>query len=157
MDNNIIPEFETAVEEFQDFLKSNNGLTAEIWWVFREDVTWRGDRIYIRQPLDPENTKYARELYEIGRSNGNGLRLEALCILDSHPCCYVWAPGDLREAGERLLLMYPYIKSIPENLKEAISVRSLLKWKLLMRFENPGKFAVNKHTMDLLPSRTVSI
>jgi hypothetical protein len=155
MDNGIIPEFETAVEQFQDFLKRNNGLAAEILWVFREDVTWRKDRIYIRQPLNPENPARARDLYEIGRSRGNGLRLETLCIRDSHPYCYVWVPAGPREAEERNLLMSPFIMAIREKLGIAIPVRSFLKWKLLKRFENP-RTAVDKDILDSLPLRSGS-
>lgn len=147
-----IPTFEEARRQYQEFLFKNNGLTKEILWIFREDVTCIGDQYYVKQPLRADNTTLAEKLLEIARVKDLGLRIQVLCLLNSHPCCYIWVPADAEEADEHWTLHSKFVMAIREDLRESRAVKSEIKWKLLRAFEKPGR-ATDKGALDSLPLR----
>lgn len=49
-----MPTFVDAVERFRNFLISQQ-VSSELLWVFREDVSSRKRRIFIKEPLAAEN------------------------------------------------------------------------------------------------------
>jgi hypothetical protein len=121
------PPFEEAIKEFQCFI-AKQGLSADLLWVFREDISFFKRRILIKQPLPEGNSKTAEALYKRGCREKNGIRLEVLCLLGEKPCCYVWVPKDMDEAERNLLLLSRFIMSIPENLLSARGIRNPLAW-----------------------------
>jgi len=123
-----IPTFSNATKQFRDFLAGQN-LSPEFLWVFREDVVWRKRRILVKEPLPKENDGIVEALYERGRQRDLGIRLETLCLLGSHPCCYIWLPKDQMYAEYALLLMSKFIISVPTDLKRAESVRKPVIWR----------------------------
>ena len=55
---NVKPANETSFEEAQAYFKdclSNNGVSSDLLWVFREDVIFLYDRIFIRTQFPIEN------------------------------------------------------------------------------------------------------
>jgi hypothetical protein len=86
-------DFPAAIQSYKQFL-SEQGLSTDIVWVFREDVTVKRRRVWVRWPLPPENPRLAEQRYEHGRNKGLGLRLDTFCLAGHRPCCYVWVPQD---------------------------------------------------------------
>ena len=128
-----VPNFQSAINQLIEFLNSQ-GFSSEPLWIFREDVAWRNDAIFVKVPLRTKDGKTVESIYNIGVERNLGLRLEVLCLLNSHPCCYVWLPSDEIAAEENGLLMSRFIVSIPNPLKVAESTGSALifKWYKLL-------------------------
>ncbi len=49
-----IPVFSEAVKQFHSFLVSQ-GIDSELLWVFREDVAWRKQKMFVKVPVSEEN------------------------------------------------------------------------------------------------------
>lgn len=50
-DNDLgVPGFTDATKQLKDFLATQN-LSTELLWVFREDIIWRKQLIYVKEPL----------------------------------------------------------------------------------------------------------
>ena len=146
-----IPDFRDAVEQLKDFLASQN-LSPELLWIFREDVVWYKQCIFVKEPLPQGNEIVAESLYERGRQRDLGIRLETLCLLGSHPCCYVWLPEDQMDAEYALLLMSNFIISAPKELKHAKPVRSPLTWRVYKLFEGKPAWI---SMVERLPRRNI--
>ena len=146
-----IPSFTDATKQLKDFLASQD-LSPELEWVFREDIIWRKQLIHVRVPLPQANESLAKSLYEKGRQRDLGIRLETLCLLDSHPCCYVWLPEDQMEAECALLLMSKFIISAPNELKRAEPVGNPVTWQAYKLFE--GKSA-GRSLLEKLPGKNI--
>ena len=67
-----VPAFPGALRQCQDFLTGQK-FSPDLLWVFREDVAWRKRRIFIKEPLPPENERLAESLYESGRQRDLGI------------------------------------------------------------------------------------
>jgi hypothetical protein len=122
-----VPMFDEAIKQFQEFI-ARQQIVTDLLWVFREDLSSYKQRILIKQPLPEANLTMVKSLYECGRQQGLGVRLDMLCLLDAKPCCYVWVPKDIDEAGRHLLLLSKFIMSIPEKLLSARSIGNPLSW-----------------------------
>jgi hypothetical protein len=146
-----IPDFKDAAKRLKEFLASHN-LSPEPLWIFREDVVWRKQRIYVTEPLPQGNEIVAESLYERGRQRNLGIRLETLCLLGSHPCCYVWLPEDQMDAEYALLLMSKFIISAPNELKRAEPVRNPLTWRAYKFFEGKPAWI---SMVERLPRRNI--
>jgi hypothetical protein len=143
----VVPDFDTAVEDFRGFL-SKEGIGTDIVWVFREDAIARKRRIWIKVPLPAENEGLARRCYFIGKERGLGLRIELKCLLDSTPCCFIWVPED-QLAAEYAMLSGLKL-SIPTEPIHARAVRSSLRWKLTQCFARKSN---KQWIIDELPTR----
>jgi hypothetical protein len=121
------PAFNEAVHQFQEFLISQN-VSSDLLWVFREDASSHKRRILIKEPLPPENIRAIESLYERGTERGLGVRLEALCLLDYRPCCYIWLPEDEVDASYAVLSGLKM--AMPVDLLAARSVRNALAWRI---------------------------
>src|SRR5215216_1241281 len=84
-----MPAFGEAVQQFGGFLVSQ-GLSSDLLWVFREDVCWRKQQLFVKVPVPEGNVGDVERLYNLGVARGLGVRLDVLCLLSSRPCCYVW-------------------------------------------------------------------
>lgn len=144
-----IPSFSDATKQFRDFLAGQT-LSPEFLWVFREDVVSRKRRILVKEPLPQESDKIVESLYETGRQRDLGIRLETLCLLGSHPCCYIWLPKDQMDAEYALLSVSKFIISVPTNLQRAESVRNPMIWRAHKLFEGKPAYV---STIERLPRR----
>jgi hypothetical protein len=125
-DQETLP-FDKAIREFECFI-AKQGLSTDLLWVFREDISSFKRRILIKEPLPEGNLNMAEALYKRGCAEKKGIRLEVLCLLGARPCCYVWVPRDRDEAERNLLLLSGFIMSIPEKLLSARGIRNPLAW-----------------------------
>jgi hypothetical protein len=128
-----IQSFAEAAKQFQAFL-SQESVSSDLVWIFREDVLARQHQILIKEPLPQENAKLAEALYHRGWERGLGVSFDVLCLLGTRHCCYIWLPDDAREA--ELHMLAGLKMSVPTNLPVAISVHGWLKWRLLKWRDN---------------------
>jgi hypothetical protein len=150
---NLIPvkdtPFAEATDSFRQFL-ADEGLSPNLRWVFREDVVFQRGRVAIRTPLPANNEIRAEACYELGRERDFGITLQAFCLLESRPCCYVVLPIDDTDA-ERMLVSNAAVKYlIRTDLAEAEPISNPLKW-LMLRLLN-RKSHINSFD-DHIPSR----
>ena len=124
--------FADACRTFQSFL-SQESVSSDLVWVFREDVVSYKHRILVKEPLPPGNVEMAESLFHRGWERGFGVSLDVFCLLGSRHCCYVWLPEDAREA--ELHMLAGLKMSVPTNLPVATSVRSWLRWRFNMWFD----------------------
>lgn len=122
-------DFDQAIENYTRILAEHD-LSPTLLWVFREDVTVHKRRIYVRWPLPAQNADLAKELYERGRDQGLGLRLDVFCLVDHRPCCYVYVPEDEVDASYAMLSALNM--SVPTTPIHAKKVRSPWIWKSLL-------------------------
>src|SRR5215203_2264987 len=144
-----VPTFDDAVNQFQHFLAGQN-ISPELRWVFREDVVYRKGRILVKEPLPEGNSRTVELLYERGREQDSGIRLETLCLLGSRACCYIWLPQDPPNDKHSLLLMSKFAMGVPIVLQPAQSVRNPLTWQLYKLFEGKADSAI---PVERLPRR----
>jgi hypothetical protein len=146
-----VPTFNNAVKRFQDYLAGQN-VSPEILWVFREDVVHHKGRIFVKEPLPKKNLRVVESLYEHGRQQDSGIRLEMLCLLGSRPCCYIWLPEDPTEKDYSLLLMSKFAMGVPLEPQPARSVRNPLTWQLYKLLEGEtGRVS----SVDRLPRKNI--
>jgi hypothetical protein len=121
--------FEEARAYFKDSL-SNNGVPSDLLWVFREDVIFLYDRIYIRTPVPTENESLARACYELGQKREFGINLLGFCLLDSRLCSYIAIPQDDLDAQAMLMSKEGVKYSWRTELREAQAISNSLKWRI---------------------------
>lgn len=136
-DDYKMPVFREAAQEFSAFLESQWAF-PDLLWVFREDVCQRGRRFFVRFPVPEENKGIAEKLYDQGVERGLGVRLEALCLLGSRTCCYVWLPSDEVDASYAMLSGLKF--SVPTSPEVAQPVRSGLSWWVHRWLESRERF-----------------
>ena len=89
----ITDSFRETKQDFQRFL-SEEGLSSDVLWIFREDLVCLPNRFLVKVPLPGNNENLAETLFDIGRERDLGLCLNAFCLLGGRPCCYVQIPDD---------------------------------------------------------------
>jgi hypothetical protein len=120
--------FAEASTQFQAFL-SQESVSSDLVWIFREDVVSRQYHILVKEPLPQRNVEIAETLFHRGWERGLGVSFEVLCLLGTRHCCYVWLPNDAREA--ELHMLAGLKMSVLTDLPTATSVHSRLKWRWL--------------------------
>jgi hypothetical protein len=144
--------FDEAMGSFKDFL-SGQGLSTDLAWVFREDVIFQRERIFIKTPVSPENETRAKACYELGQKRDFGISIEAFCLLESRPCCYIVLPEDDNDAMRMLIPKVAVKYLVLTDMTKAEPVSNLIKWrmlKLLNRKSHIGGFheyIPSKHTL----------
>jgi hypothetical protein len=121
------PSFGQAIEKFTEFVVAQ-GCPRDLRWVFADDVTSSGRRIWARLPLKEDNPDCARRHYDLGLQRGLGIQLAVLCVIDNISYCYVWLPKDTLDAEYALLAGLKL--SVPVDLPVACKARSGLAWIL---------------------------
>lgn len=132
-----MPVFSEAAREFSGFLVSQ-GVSAELLWVFREDVCWYRQRLLVKVPVPEENTSIVQALYERGVERGLGVRLEVLCVLAGRPCCYIWLPADEEDASYAMLTGLKM--GLPIRPIVAQPVNNGLRWRICKWLESRERF-----------------
>lgn len=122
--------FDEALLRFREFL-SGQGLSTGVAWVFHEDVIFQRERIFIKTPIPAENEIRARACYESGQKRDFGINLQAFCLLESRPCCYILLPEDGLDAQYLLMSNISLKLSVWTNLRKAEPISNLLKWQAL--------------------------
>jgi hypothetical protein len=122
--------FDEALDSFREFL-SGQGLSTDLVWVFREDVIFQRERIFIKTPVPAENESRARACYELGQKRDFGINLKAFCLLESRPCCYILLPEDDLDAQYLLMSNISLKLSVWTNLRKAESISNPVKWLAL--------------------------
>ena len=151
--------FDEALDSFKDFL-SGQGLSTDVACVFREDVIFQREGIFIKTPIPAENESRARACYELGQKRAFGINLHAFCLLESRPCCYMILPEDDLDAQYLLMSNTSLKMSVWTNLREAESISSPGKWLVLklinqkLRFSSPDDHIPSKHS--LLPEYRIA-
>src|SRR5256885_6286733 len=107
--------FDEALDSFREFL-SGQGLSTDLVWVFREDVIFQRERTFIKTPVPVENETRARACYELGQKRDFGINLQAFCLLESRPCCYILLPEDDLDAQYLLMSNISLKLSVWTNL-----------------------------------------
>ncbi len=119
------PPFDESLAAFLRFL-GDEGFSAELVWVFREDVTNCIRDYWIRMPVPVGNAILARHYFEFGRRQGRGVTLEVLCRLAGRSACLVWVPEDDEDAS--YAMQEPLKLKVPMQSVEASEVHSALRW-----------------------------
>ena len=127
-----ISDFNIAVSDFRRFL-AGEGHPDDLFWVFRDDLWWRGpDHVLVRYPPPPENPLLAEKVYDEGRERGLA-EMKALATAGGRTAATVWFPKYPEEEvqgwsqGVKLVIRQP--------LPEAKAV-SGLAWHIIRRL--PG-------------------
>jgi len=141
--------FQEAQSHFKKWL-ATDGPSSDLLWLFREDVIFLYDRVFIRMPIPAENETRMARCFELGQERGFGLNLHGFCLLDSQLCCYVALPKDDLESQYMLMgpdaVKYSWRNEIP--LAEAI--RNPMLWKIRSWQSNRARFS---HFDSHLPSK----
>lgn len=143
--------FREAKETLQKFL-SENGISADIVWLFREDVISEQDSFLIKTPIPQENEKLAESFFEVGKARGFGVCLDVFCLLDSCPCCYVLLPDDDIDS-QYMLMSNEHLKcSVRIELINAKPVTNSFLWhtKKLIAKTKGEQFSIS---LDKMPSK----
>ena len=144
-----MPTLQEAIKQFREFL-AKEGHSKKPLWICREDITWHNFKFFIKQPLPEGNALLVEKLYELGCEAGLGVSLDVFCLLDSHPCCYIWEPENKREAE---LAMVAGLKlTVPLN---PILAKGVKKWLFWRRHRWLGKRAGAERWLERLPQRGV--
>lgn len=86
-----IPEFQVAIASFRQFL-AEQGQAGEIFWVFRDDLWFRGpDRVLVPFPAPAENEPLAKKVYDEGRERGL-VGITAVATAGGRVAVTVWFP-----------------------------------------------------------------
>jgi len=144
---------ETSFEEAQSFFKkslSKNGVSSDLLWVFREDVTFLYDRIFIRTPAPDENEIRAKACYELGQKRDFGVNLHGFCLLDSRLCCYIALPEDDLELQYMLMSKVAVKYSWRTELPEAQPISNGLMWRIREWQSSRARFS---HFDNHIPSK----
>lgn len=142
-----MPVFGEAIQQFGSFLVSQ-GFSPDLLWVFREDVCWRNQRVFVKVPVPVENLEHVERVYKVGVARGLGIRLDMLCLLGSRPCCYVWLPSDEVDASYAKLSGLKL--SVPTEPAVAQAVGSGLRWRAYKWLEGSETF---KGIVEQIPWR----
>jgi hypothetical protein len=125
-------DFNRAVSDFRRFL-SGEGHPDDLFWVFRDDLWFRGPKhVLIRYPTPPENPLLAEKVYDEGRGRGLA-EITALATAGGRTAATVWFPKHPEEEvqgwsqGIKLVIRQP--------LPEAKAVGSLA-WQIIRQL--PG-------------------
>jgi len=142
--------FREAKQDFQKFL-SEQGLSSDVVWIFREDVICLPNRFLIRVPIPAENETFAEACFDVGRERDFGICLHAFCLLDGRPCCYVQLPEDDIDAQYSLMGNLSVKFSFRCDLSNAEPVANPLLWQTYRLTE---KFSDTRFsTLEKLPFR----
>jgi len=97
------PTFEESLQKFQKFLE-NNWYPREVVWVTPDDVLiGNGPTVYVKTPIPAKSKMLARQLFEIGIAQQNGVLFDTLCQSDGMTFCYAWVPASNEEADRSLM------------------------------------------------------
>ena len=125
--------FDQAVLRFQDFLKGK-GFSPNVIWIEPSDVVLTGDNRIFVCPTGQENAAIAaRNMFEHGLTQGNGVVLKGLFAKSDATYSFVWFPRDRADAEYEMVP--PGVKlqvslSIPQHFKVVI-IRSRERWQTL--------------------------
>ena len=88
---NGIPNFDDALASFRRFL-AEQGHTADIFWVFREDI-WRRSptNVLLRFPSQTKNLALAQKVFEEGRKKGL-VDVHAIATIRDKVAATIWFP-----------------------------------------------------------------
>jgi hypothetical protein len=113
--------FQDAQSHFKEWV-ARDGCAADLLWLFREDVIFLFDRVFIKKPVSGDNESRMAACYELGQERGYGLNLNGFCLLDSQLCCYVALPkDDLEELLVSVLISHAaFSPPIPDKRLEQI-------------------------------------
>jgi hypothetical protein len=142
-----LPSFDLAIDSFELFLKEQ-GQTGKLLWIFREDITWHGGRLFVKLPLPGENQLLVAELYERGCVQGLGALMNVFCSINSQPCCYVWIPPNQREAELAQLAGLNLLAPSNPQVAQPVFSDALWRWHVWL-----GKRAGAEKWIDRLPIR----
>jgi hypothetical protein len=146
----IIPAFNLAIDSLERFLKEQ-GQPQKALWIFREDITWHDGKFFIKLPLPAENQSLVTQLYAYGCSQGLGVLINMLCVVDSQPCCHIWLPKNEREAELALLAGLKF--SSPSNPPIAQAIFSSALWRFHVW---QGRHSDADKWLDQVPKRSWS-
>ena len=132
--------FDEALDSFREFL-SGQGLSTDLAWVFLEDVIFQDERIFIKTPIPSENETRAQACYELGQRRDFGINLQAFCLLESRPCCYILLPEDDLDAQYHLMSNIALKLSVWTNLRKAKSISNPIKWLALKLINRKSQFS----------------
>src|SRR6266850_3894005 len=141
--------FEEAQGEFRESL-SRNGVSSDVLWLFREDVIFLFDRVFVRIPVSEENESRMRACYEIGQKRNVGLNLHGFCLLDSLVGCYIALPKDDLEAQYMLMSNQSVKYSWRMELPRAQPISSYVIWGIRAWQSSRARFS---HFDGHIPSR----
>ena len=96
--------FEEAQAHFKECLASD-GPSSDLIWLFREDVLFLFDRVFVRTSIPDQNESRMAACYQLGQARGFGLNLHGFALLGSRLCCYVALPKD--DIDSRYMMMDP--------------------------------------------------
>jgi len=122
--------FDEALEDFREFL-SGQGLSPDLVWVFREDVIFQREHIFIKSPIPAENEARAKACYELAQKRNFGVNLRAFCLLEVYPCCYIVLPEDDMDAERKLMSKVAVKYLVLTNLTKAEPILNPVKWLML--------------------------
>ena len=122
-----IPEFQVAISNFRRFL-FDQGHSSELFWVFRDDLWFRGpSHVLVRWPPPTENKLLAEKVYDEGRERGI-VEITAVATASGQVAATVWFPKfpeeEVQGWSQRLKL------SIRQPLPAAKVVSSLM-WRVV--------------------------
>ena len=126
--------FDESLDDFREFL-FGQGLSTDLIWLFSEDVIFQDEAVFIKTPHSITNEDRAKDCYELGQKRNFGISLQAFCSFQSQLCCYIYLPEDDLDAQYSLMSNEAVKYSVWNNLKEAQSISSVVKWKI-MRLRN---------------------
>jgi len=123
-----MPPFDEGLATFLRVIR-DQGVSTDLLWVFRKDITTCRHDVWIRLPVSTDNIKRAQRDYEEGRRRGYGVGLEVLCLIRGRSACTVRLSG-YRTAGKPLYgaMKGPLYVSVPTTPVEARPVRSTWTW-----------------------------
>ncbi|MHC4993668.1 MAG: hypothetical protein ACYTGQ_01305 [Planctomycetota bacterium] len=150
MTNNLPgkPSFEAAELGLKEFLAKNLH-PNRIAWVFSEDISSSGTKVWVRWPIPDQNTAAAKRHYEQGLVRGFGIAIRSICVANKTTCCYVWSPPDEYEAAKSNLgigLRY----SVMRPLADATPVTGAVAWSTRKRLNT---LAWTSKTISEIPLR----
>lgn len=146
----MIPDFDTALEQFRRFITEVGHAPNELTWVFREDVSTFRRRVLIKVPLPADNEQVARARYEQGRRLGIGVCLDVFCRLGPVLCCTTWFVENLEESARRLCGGLKLSVPSPADMVAAHPVRNRLVWAVWSWLDSRSRFNQFK---NFLPAR----
>jgi hypothetical protein len=120
-----LPAFDHAIDSFERFL-AEQGHSGNVFWIFREDITWHRGKLFVKLPLPSENQSLVAQLYERGCVQRLGLLMDMFCLVASQPCCYIWLPQNEQDAHLAQLAGLKF--SAHSNPPIAQPVRNRLLW-----------------------------
>jgi hypothetical protein len=146
----ITDNFLESKQDFQRFL-SEQGLSSEVLWIFREDLVCLPKRFLVKVPLPKNNETLAETFFNIGRERNFGICLHAFCLLNEKVCCYIQLPDDDLESQYSLMSNERVKFSVRTNLINARPVTNFFRWQFYRLVE---KFSDTRYSVpENLPLR----